>query len=79
MERVRAFVQDVRMILRSTASPSSKFITYFQLLDAFKEPGCPVCTRLEQGALNALDDLMYAGDELDTQPAAEGGERKGTS
>lgn len=46
------------MILRS-AGPSSKFITYFQLLDAFKEPGCPVCTRLEEGALRTLDGLMY--------------------
>ncbi len=59
MERVRAFVQDVRTILRSAESPSSKFITYFGLLDAFKEPGCPVCTRLEHGALKALDALMY--------------------
>ena len=46
------------MILRS-ADPSSKFITYFQLLDAFQEPGCPVCTRLEQAAQKALDGLMY--------------------
>ena len=59
MSRVRELVQDVRMILQSVANPSSKFITYFQLLDAFKEPGCPVCTRLEQGALKALDGLMY--------------------
>ena len=58
MSRLRALVQDVRIILRSM-DPSSKFITYFQLLDAFKEPGCPVCTRLEQGALKALDGLMY--------------------
>jgi hypothetical protein len=59
MSRVRELVQDVRVILHSVANPSSKFITYFQLLDAFKEPGCPVCTRLEQGALKALDGLMY--------------------
>ena len=58
MSRLREMVQDVRMILRS-ANPSSKFIAYFQLLDAFKDPGCPVCTRLEQGALKALDGLMY--------------------
>jgi len=59
MSRVRELVQDVRMILQSVANPSSKFITYFQLLDAFREPGCPVCTRLERGALRALDGLMY--------------------
>ncbi len=58
MGRVRELVQDVRMILQKATS-SSKFIAYFQLLDAFKEPGCPVCTRLEQGALKALDGLMY--------------------
>lgn len=59
MGRLGTLVQDVRMILQSVANPSSKFITYFQLLDAFKEPGCPVCTRLEQGALKALNGLMY--------------------
>ncbi|MBI2563191.1 MAG: hypothetical protein HYW08_12540, partial [candidate division NC10 bacterium] len=58
MSRLRELLQDMRMILRS-ADPSSKFITYFQLLDAFQEPGCPVCTRLEQAALKALDGLMY--------------------
>ena len=40
-------------------SPSAKFITYFQLLDAFKEPGCPVCSIVERGAKKALDGLMY--------------------
>lgn len=58
MSRLRELVQDVRMILRP-ANSSSKFITYFQLLDAFQKPGCPVCTRLEQAALKALDGLMY--------------------
>lgn len=58
MSRLRELVQDVRMILRS-AQPSSKFIPYFQLLDACKEPGCPVCTQVERGALKALDGLMY--------------------
>jgi hypothetical protein len=58
MGRLGTLVKDVRMILQ-LANPSSKFITYFQLLDAFKEPDCPVCTRLEQGALKALDGLMY--------------------
>ena len=59
MSRLRELVQDVRMILQPAAGPSSKFLAYFQLLDAFKETGCPVCTRLEQGALKALDGLMY--------------------
>jgi hypothetical protein len=52
-------VQDVRAILRSPRGPSSKFITYFQLLDAFQVPGCPVCTLLEQGERKALDALLY--------------------
>ena len=42
-----------------TAKGSAKFLVYFQLLDAFAEPGCPVCRRLEQGALKALDALLY--------------------
>ena len=59
MSRLHELVRDVRMILQSAANPSSKFITYFQLLDAFGKAGCPVCTRLERGALRALDGLMY--------------------
>jgi len=58
MSRLREFVQDVRTILQRMG-PSSKHIAYFQLLDAFKQPGCPVCTRLEQGATRSLDSLMY--------------------
>jgi hypothetical protein len=58
MSRLRELVQDVRAILERTR-PSSKYIAYFQLLDAFKQPGCPVCTRLEQGAIRSLDALMY--------------------
>jgi len=38
---------------------ATKFLTYFQLLDAFKEPGCPVCSLLMRGAQKALDSLMY--------------------
>ena len=37
----------------------AKFLTYFQLLDAFTEPGCPVCSIVEHGALKALDGLLY--------------------
>ncbi len=58
MSRLRELVQDVRTILQRMG-PSSKHIAYFQLLDAFKQPGCPVCTRLEHGAIRSLDALMY--------------------
>ena len=58
MSRLRELVQDVRTILQRMG-PSAKHIAYFQLLDAFKQPGCPVCTRLEQGAIRSLDALMY--------------------
>jgi len=58
MSRLHELMRDVRMILQS-ADPSSKFITYFQLLDAFGKAGCPVCTLVERGALRALDGLMY--------------------
>jgi len=58
MSRLRELVQDVRTILQRMG-PSSKHIAYFQLLDACKQPGCPVCTRLEQGATRSLDSLMY--------------------
>lgn len=59
MARLRQLAQDVRMILQSAANPSSKFIAYFQLLDAFGKVGCPVCSLVEQGALKALDGLLY--------------------
>jgi hypothetical protein len=58
MSRLRELVQDVRTILQRMG-PSSKHIAYFQLLEAFKQPGCPVCTRLEHGAIRSLDALMY--------------------
>jgi len=58
MSRLRELVQDVRTILQRMG-PSSKHIAYFQLLDACKQPGCPVCTRLERGAIRSLDALMY--------------------
>jgi hypothetical protein len=38
---------------------ASKFVMYYELLEAFKQPGCPVCARLEQGALKAMEDLLY--------------------
>lgn len=58
MSGLRELVRDMRRILGRTG-PASKFITYFELLDAFKNPGCPVCARLEAGAVKALDSLMY--------------------
>lgn len=58
MSRLRELAQELRAILRPPG-PSSKYITYFELLDAFKQEGCPVCARLEEGAAKALDGLMY--------------------
>lgn len=58
MRRLRELAYDVRMVF-GTRNPSSKFIAYFQLLDAFKAAGCPVCTLVEQGALKTLDGLLY--------------------
>ena len=46
-------------MVRRTHRSSTKFITYFQLLDTFKEAGCPVCSIVERGALKGLDSLMY--------------------
>jgi hypothetical protein len=46
-------------MVRRARRTASKFITYFQLLDAMKEPGCPVCSMVERGARKALDGLMY--------------------
>jgi uncharacterized protein DUF6062 len=59
MKRFREIIQEARVILQGPAPPSTKFIGYFQLLDAFKHEGCPVCAELEEGAIKALDGLMY--------------------
>src|SRR5574341_1452415 len=59
VKRLREFIQDARMLLRRPEVSSSKFIAYFQLLEAFRQPGCPVCRLVEEGALKALDGLMY--------------------
>jgi len=58
--------QDAATILRPTGA-SSKFVTYFELLDAFGKPGWPVCTNLERGSLKALSDML---DEQVTDPAS---------
>jgi hypothetical protein len=59
MDAFRHVLQGGRAGLRSAAGPSSKFVTYFDLLEAFARPGCPVCALLEQGARKALDALFY--------------------
>ena len=41
-----------------SASAQSAFVTRHGLLEIFKEPGCPVCARPEQGSLEAIVDLL---------------------
>jgi hypothetical protein len=36
-----------------------KFTQYYELLDAFKEDGCPICTKLQKGNRLYLDSLLY--------------------
>ena len=36
-----------------------KFFSYSQLLGTCEKTGCPVCARLTQSALKALDELMH--------------------
>jgi len=36
-----------------------KWIDYFDLLDALKKPGCPLCIRLKELSLKFLDNLFY--------------------
>jgi len=63
--RFRRIVQKAKAAVRPVRS-DAKFVMYYELLEAFKEPGCPVCARLEQGSLRAMDDLLY---EQVTDPA----------
>jgi len=56
--RFGRIVQTVTAAVRPARS-DAKFVMYYELLAAFKEPGCPVCARLEQGSLRALDELLY--------------------
>ncbi|OGB91521.1 MAG: hypothetical protein A2Z31_02570 [candidate division NC10 bacterium RBG_16_65_8] len=58
MSRVEQFVRKANAIVRPT-SATSRFVTYYELLEAFTKPGCPVCARLEQGSLKAMDGLLY--------------------
>jgi len=36
-----------------------KFTQYYELLDAFKEDGCPICIKLQKGSRLYLDSLLY--------------------
>jgi hypothetical protein len=38
---------------------ASKFVAYFQLVDACARPGCPVCRCLRESAVRTLDALLY--------------------
>ncbi|MCX5734518.1 MAG: DUF6062 family protein, partial [candidate division NC10 bacterium] len=58
MRRLDRFTQDMGAILRPTGG-ASKFVMYYELLEAFGKPGCPVCTNLERGSLKALNDMLY--------------------
>jgi len=37
----------------------NKFLSYFGLWDAFKKPGCPICTLVERDSFRFLDALLY--------------------
>jgi len=65
VNRLGHFVREVKAIFRP-ARVASKFVMYFELLEAFEKPGCPVCARLEEGSLKAMNDLLY---EQVTDPA----------
>jgi nucleotide-binding universal stress UspA family protein len=36
-----------------------KWIDYFDLIDAFKDQGCPLCNRMKELSLKFLDNLFY--------------------
>ena len=36
-----------------------KWVGYFDLLDTFEEPGCPLCNRIRKLSRNFLDSLYY--------------------
>ncbi len=45
-------------------------VTYFDLIDAFPEPGCAVCRLLQRNAARSLDSLLYEYvTDPDTQQA----------
>lgn len=66
MTRMLRFRHDGGVIPQATGTPA-KFVLYYELLDAFGKPGCPVCANLERGSLKALGDMLY---EQVTDPAS---------
>lgn len=44
---------------KKTLSEKHKFLSYFNLRDAFQQPGCAVCTLAEKDSLRYLDALLY--------------------
>jgi len=36
-----------------------KHTTYFNLLDAFKESGCAICTLIKKSIHKSMDDFLY--------------------
>ncbi len=47
------------MIMQKNKKRPQKFITYFDLRDAFEEGGCPICHLLAKRSFAALDSLLY--------------------
>jgi hypothetical protein len=47
-------------------SRPTKFLAYFQLVEACARPGCPVCRCLREGTVRSLGALLY---EQVTDPA----------
>lgn len=44
---------------KKTSRKKSEFLSYFDLWDAFKKPGCPICTLVERFSFRFLDALLY--------------------
>jgi len=39
--------------------PPAKFIGFFKLIEAMKQPGCPVCARIIEDTRHAMDSFLY--------------------
>ena len=44
---------------KRTPQEKSKFLSYFDLWDAFQKPGCPICALVERRSWQYLDALLY--------------------
>ncbi|MGQ9694025.1 MAG: DUF6062 family protein [Thermodesulfobacteriota bacterium] len=44
---------------RTEKKKRSKYLSFFKLLEALKEPGCPVCTLVDRDSFRYLDALLY--------------------